>query len=141
MWRKRSLGKYSEAMMDFVAFYHLISTQPTECFNDPESKYELIPEDDELDYDLSEKSKSKHSHRKERKSEKKSKKHKKRKRESSRSARYIETIIGATINQIHFLCLSDYLFHFSPEVRHISDMADALSVMRKKARKDDKKVS
>jgi hypothetical protein len=108
MWRKRSFGKYSEAMIDFVAFYHLTSTQPTECFNDPESKYELIPDDDELDYDLSEKPKSKHSHRKERKSEKKSKKHKKRKRESSRSARYISTIIGVTISHVH-LYLSDNL--------------------------------
>ncbi|CAM0134977.1 unnamed protein product [Umbelopsis sp. WA50703] len=79
---------------------------PTECFNAPGENYELIPEEDEIDYDLSAKS----SHHKK---DKKHKKHKKRKRESSRSA--------------------------SPEVRQVSSMADALSVMRQKARKDDKK--
>jgi hypothetical protein len=61
--------------------------QPSECFNDSDTKYELIPEDEELDYDLTKKRershKKEHSHRKEHKS----KKHKKRKRETSRSAR------------------------------------------------------
>ncbi|KAI8577475.1 hypothetical protein K450DRAFT_251843 [Umbelopsis ramanniana AG] len=60
---------------------------PSECFNGPDTKYELIPEDEELDYDLTKKRershKREHSHRKEHKS----KKHKKRKRETSRSAR------------------------------------------------------
>jgi hypothetical protein len=66
-----------------VSLYRLFSLtlfQPTECFNAPGENYELIPEEDEIDYDLSAKS----SHHKK---DKKHKKHKKRKRESSRSAR------------------------------------------------------
>ncbi|KAG2189419.1 hypothetical protein INT44_004561 [Umbelopsis vinacea] len=88
---------------------------PSECFNDSDKKYELIPEDEELDYDLTKKRershKKEHSHRKEHKS----KKHKKRKRETSRSA--------------------------SPEVRSVNSVADALSLMRKRSRKEHKKAA
>lgn len=83
---------------------------PTECFNAPGENYELIPEEDEIDYDLREES----SHHKKDKKDKKHKKHKKRKRESSRSAS-------------------------PPGARSVNTMADALSVMRRRARKDDKK--